>query len=278
MIKRVIFATVVGVSLAAAACTFTAKAGDHVPGFAGSEITLEVDGPGVSCPATSTSPPAGTCIKFTFFDGGGNPIGSAEGEVGGDPVPAPDGTEEVGVSPCDPEEDPEEPEPKKKAKKRSSTQHSVVGGLEEFGFHLMPFNFDDGHARQVEYVVVASNSDEAEDASAEFVKNLFAEPCEAQVTPYSAADIELLPDGRVRFSMFSLEAPLSLAFDWNDAPLFTLADASVAAANGWYVTTVYVPADMVDVSGFGSSTNTATYLMGVTGRDIGTSLQLTITP
>jgi hypothetical protein len=271
MLKRNVYATLLGSILIAAACTFKGRAGATT---FGNSFELEVEAGGIKAPATPENPPAGTCVKFTFFDGSGNALGSAEGTVGGEPVPAPDGTEEVGVSPCDPDD----PDPKKKAKRIGGARQRVVAGqLREFGFRLMPFDYEDGHARQVDYVVTANNLDEAESLSAEFVKDLFAEPCEAQITPGSAADIQFLADGRVRFSMFSVGMPDSLAFDWNGTPLFTLADASVIAMNGWYVTTVHVPASMVDSSMTGASNN-ATYSLVVDGRDYGTSLQLTVTP
>lgn len=51
-------------------------------------------------------------------------------------------------------------------------------------------------------------------------------------------ETELLGDGRARVTLFSSQAPTALDFRWSDAPLFTLADASISTANGWYATTV----------------------------------------
>ncbi len=237
MLKNVLLGAVALSMAALVACSLKLR-GETPAGKV--ELDIDVDRRTAVLSPDDANPP-GTCVKLTWLDGNGNPIGSAEVTAGGPPVDVPPGTEDVSVGPCDPPQD-----PKKKKKRRAGSPSLVAQQVEVFPYRQIPIEFSDSRGRWVEFTVEAPNREQADEIAQEFRSGMFQEPCPPQVTPYAIADVERLSDGSVRYSILSTASPVSLDFRWNGEPLFTLADASVAVANGWYATTVHVPADLVE--------------------------------
>lgn len=228
------------VVLAACSATFKGKAGDNVPLIGGSEIEFSVN----IGNSTLKVPPQGDlkegdCIKVTFLGADGKPIGSKEATVGKD-TKAPDGTEDVEFSPCDPK-----PDKKDKSKSIDDSQIDLRVASGDHLYQQRPFNMADGHGRWIDYTVTASSREEADGIAAHFTANLRHRP--RQVEVYTFADSKIRSDGSVRFSILTQDKPLTLAFDWNGIPLYTLRDAHVCQVGSWYVTMVIVPADLVNV-------------------------------
>lgn len=266
------------VAAALVACSVGIKTGPGVPIVGGSEFTGEVD-PSTGEIGIPPQPgiPAGTCIKLTFYGPGGTVLGSTTVSAGGSPANAPPGTEEVGASQCDPPEEP--PKPKKfKRSRSSSASNLVVEPVQRFGFRILPFDFSDGRARYADYWSLGGTFAQAEDLSRRFVASFTSEPCPLGIEPNAVVDCELLADNRVRVSMFSVEPPRSLRFDWNGSFLFDLDGALVTAENGWYRTTVIVPSSLVETSVVGVSENSFDYRLGVSDGDLGTRIELAVTP
>lgn len=250
------------VVLAACSATFKGKAGPGVPFIGGSEIEFTVNlGNGTLKVPPQPGLQDGDCIKVTFLDGDGQPIGSTEATVGKD-TKAPDGTEDVEFSPCDPK-----PDPKDKTKKADGMQLNVR--LADAGLYLYlrrPFNVTDGRARWIDYTVRAASRAEADAIAARFSSNLSVRPPEVEV--FTFADVSVRPTGLVKFSILSQDKPLALTFDWNGMPLYTLRDARVRHVGSWYVTSVFVPADLVNtpIVGFTNVSNEAHYKLDTVAR------------
>lgn len=265
-----------------AACSVKVGAGPGAPLVGGSTFEAEFN-PNSGEIGVPAQPgiPAGTCVKLTFFGAGGEVLGSTTVSADGSPADVPPGTEEVGASQCDPPE--EEPvSPPKKLKRASHTSPGsssiMADSPQRFVFRILPLGFGDGRGRYADYWAVGNSFALAEGLSRQFARTFTSEPCLPGIEPNAVVDSELLSDGRVRVSMFSIEAPLTLQFDWNEALLFDLDDASVIFASGWYKTTVIVPAALVNVDTLGISENEFDYRLGVPHGDLGTSVKLTVTP
>ena len=183
----------------------------------------------------------------------------------------PPGATDVTISPCDPPKDP------KKKVKRSGSVPVVAQPTDVFPYRQVPVDFSDGRGRWLDFVVSASNPEQADELAAAFRVGTLERPCPPQVTPQAFAEAELLADGRVRFTMFSTSRPTALDFRWQDAPLYTLADATVQEANGWYATSVFVPADLVElpVPGFAAE-NQASFTLETAERPVGLDLSFEV--
>jgi hypothetical protein len=261
---------------AALACRATIKMGPNSL-LGETTVTLEVDKPICTLPATPENPPAGSCVKLSFFDEDGNVIGEAEATVGGTGVAAPSGTDSIVANQCDPP--PPEPEPAAKPgkKKKVTGAGPQLLAAQRHGYHLIPYAIEDGVGRYASYEVEAHSKAQADQISAEFVQGMLVEAPPTNVTPYAVVRTKLMPDGSVMVSMFTDDAPQSLSFRWNDGPALALGDASVVSNEAWHVTSVSIPASHVDASVLGS-TNRLEYVIALADRDVGTTLELEIQP
>lgn len=265
------------------ACSARVNVGSNMPFFGGTEVAVDIDPrsepPTVAVESTDeggTLAP-GTCVRFTWLDAAGNPVGSTDVEAGGDPAPIPEGAESATAGPCDPPEE-EEPKPRKR---RANIDRFVASELplEVFPFRFFPLDFAQGvPVRYVDYGVKAWSLEEARCISESFVRTLFSASPPAQVETRSASEVTLLADGRVRVTMFSVEAPESLVFRWNGQTLFDLDDALVVAMDGWYATTVHVPEKLVDASSTMLTANSFHYDLVADGLDVGGLVEVSIDP
>jgi len=252
------------VVLAACSATFKGKAGDNVPLIGGSEIEFTVNiGNGTLNVPPQPGLQDGDCIKVTFLDSKGRAIGSTESTVGAD-TPAPDGTDDVEFSPCDPKPDDKDKDKKTKSLIDSQIEALVAGGT--YLYQQRPFDLRDGHGRWIDYTVMAESRDAADVIARRFGSNLGQRP--RQVEVYTFADARIRADGSVRFSILTQDKPLSLAFEWNSIPLYSLHDARVRQIGSWYVTSVLVPADLVNlpIGGVLDVSNTVHYRLETATR------------
>lgn len=247
-----------------------AEAGPGTPIFGGSKVRIEVDGRTVSVPAGEPQPKAGDCVHVNWLGANGEDLGGTDVVVGGPGAQAPPGAEGVTVSPCKPAEH-------KGATGAHSPQQFVSGALEVFAFRYQPLDFTSGRGRFVDFTVSATDDATARTQALEFLRGTLERSCPPTVTPYGFADVEVLQDGRVRFSIVSLAEPRSLSFSWNSRAVGTLAQARVARSSaGWYASTLIVPAGLVfyGVPGL-PVTNSAAF--DLVTRDLATSLALSLT-
>lgn len=264
MSKLIVCALLAAGALAIAACRGSGKliSGDNTPIVGGSSFEWNFEAGSLSIDSTPGGLPPGTCIKIVWLDGAGNPIGESEATADGPPVDVPEGTEGASFSPCDPPQ-----EPPKKIGKRSHDQAFVAGQFRLFAYRQIPLDFSDGAGRCAEYIVTARSEEEADDIARRFTAGMFQEQPDPRVETWGTADVELLADGRVRYTIFSREAPTAFAFEWNGTALFDLADAVVQTAHGWYAITVHVPGALVDSSPMGAA-NAARYSLVLPERTI----------
>jgi hypothetical protein len=269
---------------AVVACRATFRAGPDAPFIGGSTLELEIDGNTCGVPETPGNPPAGTCVELTFLDASGNVIGSAQTTVGGGSVSAPPGAEDVRVNGCDPEPEPEpdidtsdKPAKKKKKPKSSGAANLVAGAPQPYGYHVIPFDVEDGIGRYAAYDVLAASRAEADEISTDFVQGMLSEALPPQVVPKAIVRTQVTSGGDVLVSMYTDEAPQSLSLRWNGGAPIGLGGATVVAFGDWHVTSVSIPAADVDYSPLGSN-NRLEYLIALPGREVGTTLDLTVEP
>jgi hypothetical protein len=263
--------------LLAAACTFT---GTHKNPFSETEIKFEVD-PGeneAELPAAPPALPEGACVKVTFMDGSGNPMGSLETTAGSGPFPFPEGAEGAEVGPCD-EDDGKDPKDKVQTSGGSSS-----GGLgsgerrSRYDFWYIPLDPLDGEAVFVSYGVQAASLNEARLVSRQFSRRLFSAPAPRGLDTRTAHESILLPDGSVQLTLFSESAPQSLEVSWNAQFVADLSGAVVEHRNGWFRTFIVVPAALVEKSMTGTSSNTLSYSLVADGIDFGGESSVLVNP
>ena len=276
--KRAEFVSAAGVAgLLAVACTFTAT---HDGAFGETEIEFKVNPPEkeAELPANPPKLPEGTCVKVTFMDGSGNPIGSLETTAGSGPFPFPEGAEGAEVGPCDEDEG---KDPKDKVETAGGSSSGGIGSGDRrpgYDFWYIPLDPLDGEAVFVSYTVQASSLDEARLRSRQFTRHLFSAPAPRGLDTRTAYESILLPDGSVQLTLFSESAPQSLEVSWNGQFVADLSGAVVEHRNGWFRSLVVVPASLVEVSMIGTSSNTLSYSLVADGIDLGGESSVLVDP
>lgn len=241
-------------------------------------IKVEVD-PRSSTAEVPPDPPRlppGACIKLTFLDESGNPMGSIETTAGSGPFPFPSGAKGAEVGPCD-EED-KEPKDKAKRSELRTTERSPGDAPQRYSFQYMPLDVLDGEATLVSYSVLASSLSEARLISRQFVRRLFSAPAPKGLDTWTAYESILLPDSSVQLTFFSEAAPQDLTVHWNGQFIADLSGAVVENRDGWFRTTVLVPASVVDGSLTGTSTNALSYSLLADGMDVGGDSTVVVDP
>jgi len=191
----------------------------------------------------------------TFFDADGKALGSAKTTAGGKSVKAPKGTDSVGVSPCDPVE----------AKPDGKTE-SWVGGESRlpgltFAYQVAPMVLGRS-VRVAQFTVTAESREAADDAARSFMAAGPSAPPPLGVSVGVLARAIFRPDGSVRFTLYSVEAPTMLDFSWNGRRAF-LWNAVVRPGRGFYAVSLVIPSSEVAVpSLFSPATNRAEFDLG----------------
>ena len=260
------------VVLAACSVTIETKTPEAVPLIGGTEIKIHIEAGRASIPPTP-GVPQGACIKIVWLGADGQPLGETELTVGGEAKDIPEGAEDLRLEPCDPPDE----SPAHKVRQRSFQQPFVTDQLRAFAYRHFPVDLSDGEGRYVEYIVTAHSEEEADQLADQIGASLFQEALDPRVEMWGAAEAELLEDGRVRYTVFSDEAPGAFAFEWNGTDLFDLSDAVVQAANGWYATTVHVPSALVDSTPTGAE-NVARYALTLSTREVGLTTSFAFEP
>jgi hypothetical protein len=286
-VKRTMIVAAAGLAALAAAlfaaCKVSAQAeaGPGVPLFGGASVTVDIDGRRVSPQPDPDGafPKDGDCIRVHFKDADGKEIGSADVTVGGPGADAPDGTEGVTVSPCDP------PAKDKKDKTQAMgwgrIDFRAAGSLVTVPFRSLPFRMEDGRGRWVDYAATAASVDQAEGLARAFEQGTLEKPRPEGVEAYGFADVEVLADGRVRFSIVSWRRPSDVSLVWNGHPLADRVEHAhvTRTRGGWYASTVLVPAGYVNYDAGGLEVaNEAAFSVLTADGLVEQRLAVTVTP
>lgn len=284
MLKKILsvfVATSAAIALYACSTTVKMTAGDGTPLIGGLDVELDFKaGDPATASVTPTSTlPEGTCVKITFTDANGRPIGGGEATAGGPSIPVPDGTEGVLVSPCDPK--PEEKDKKTKMLDGwdCSRQFLAGPGGDVFLYRHMPLDWRSGRGWFVDFAVRSLDHDTADTTAFRFLQRGPAFPRDPSVLVLSNVYVQVASDATVTCSVLSESVPTSLWFDWNGRRVAqSLLDAKIGVRNGWYVTSVTIPSLLVDVSPLGDVSNDLAYKLstrdGDLALDVGVTVQL----
>jgi hypothetical protein len=242
------------------------------------KVTFDVDpGEGTAeLPADPPETPPGFCVKVTFLDGSGNPMGSLETTAGSGPFPFPEGAEGAEVGPCD-EED-KDPKDKAKRGRGGATDLSGSRARRYYAFQYLPLDLLDGEATVVSYAVLASSLSEARLTSRQFTRHLFTAPAPKWLDTRVAYESILQPDGGVQMTFLSEAAPQSFEVRWNGQFIADLSGAVVEARDGWFRTMVIVPPSVVEESTTETSSNALVYSLIADGIDVGGSSSVVVDP
>lgn len=269
-------------ALALYSCAFSAEAeaGPGVPVFGGTKVKVEADGRRVTPQPDENGgfPRPGDCVRLHFKDGAGNEIGTADVPAG-KTVEAPEGTEGVTWSPCDPPAD-DGGQPKTKQSGGSSSRLQAAGTV-EVPYRSFPLSLEHGRGRWCDYVVDASSRLAADAIADEFERDQrLEEPKAAGLEAYTFAEVRVRPSGDVRFSAISWDAPKKFEVTWNGTRLPFKGTSVKRSRGGWYATTVVVPAALVDYGSLlgGDSTNQVEYSLETAGGRVAASLTLDVRP
>lgn len=264
-----------------AACKVSASAetGPGVPIFGGSKVNIDIDGRKAT-PQLDPSggyPQPGDCIRLHFKDADGKEIGTADVPAGGS-ADAPDGTEEVTWSPCDPPK-----APKGKAKDNSWGGGMRVGADGEITvpFRTLPFRMEDGAGRWIDYSATAPSQNQAEALAQDFEVGALDRPRPQGIHTYGFSDVAVLRDGRVRVTVLTWREPTAFRLHWNGQTIAGgLDDATVTRTRGgWYASSVVVPASLVNFDQAGLPvTNEARYDVLTSEGRVDQTLAVTVTP
>lgn len=266
-------AATLALALAACEASGSIRVPEDVPYIGGSTVSvtfkIDEDAGTLEIPEQPGGLPTGTCVKVTFLDDAGNPLSSSEVEVGGDPVPVPEGTEGIGLSPCDP---PVPTDPKKDKARRHSLSQLVASSL-TFGYRLLPYDVRDGHMRYCDYLVTAAGRNRADAVSAAFTRDLTSAPPPAGLTTYGFSETQTLPNGDVAMTLVTQEPPRALRFDVDGQRVVELTSPGVTVAleGGWWKTRFTLPSALVAFPG----TTVVEYTVELDSRDVGASIALT---
>lgn len=266
-------AATIALTLASCEASGSLTVPGDVPYIGGSTVSvafrIDEEAGTIEIPDQPGGLPSGTCVKVTFLDSSGNPISSAEVEVGGDPAPAPDGAKGIGLSPCDP---PAPTDPKSGKVLRHSLSHLVASSL-TFGYRLLPYDVRDGDMRYCDYLVTAAGRNGADAVSAAFRRDLTSAPPPAGLTTYGFSESQVLANGDVAMTLITQEPPLALRFDVDGQRVaeLTTPGVTVALEGGWWKTRFTVPSALVAFPG----TTEVDYTIELGSRDVGASIALT---
>lgn len=279
--KRSHLATLVALGAAALlvlACRASVKmqTGPGVPIFGGSSLDVDIDGRTVTVPpGGSQGPKAGDCVKLTFYDAAGNPLGSSEVKVGGPGADAPPGTEDLTVSPCDPKD----PDDTKANTFAGGASSFVAQPVLTFAYRSVPLDAVAHHGRFVDFTVRASTRDEADAIAADFERYGTSRPCPQELTPYDWVDVSVGADGRVLVYLFATSRPTAAAFAWNGQRLGTLQDAQVVTARGWWSAVLSVPRGLVNWPSIGQpASNVLAFELATAFRSVSSTVTLQVSP
>jgi len=178
-------------------------------------------------------------------------------------------------SPCDPPKTP-------KTKTGGEQVERVVSDpLVVVPFRAAPLGLEDGHGRWIDYTVEAGDQPRAEAIAAAFEHDRLDSHRPPTLRTFAFVDVEVLDDGRVRFSAVTWREPKAFALEWNGRRLADgLEDAALRQTRGgWWVTSAIVPRGEVRwwAGGLGV-TNDARYSVSTLEGDVSAALSLTVSP
>lgn len=257
-----------GGSLLAIACkaTIEAEAGPGTPMFGGSKLKVDIDAGSrtVSVPPNFPQPAPGSCVKVNFVGPNGELLSTEEVTVGGPGAVAPEGTEGITVSPCDP---PEEEEAERVTPDGRT--------LRTYPFRWLPYDTS-GPVWFIDFTVEATDVYDAQAKALDFLRHTLTEKKPEGVEVYGFAGVHSR-DGRVRFAVVSDEKPTKLLVQWNDGRVASLRDGVTRRLPaGWYASTYFVPTSMVDYGPGFDVKNVAAYHLETPSKTIDMRLSVAV--